>query len=399
MLCVMNGSSPLLANLSEGATNTAPIKDEYHTLTNAQGNSLQARILHVEGNTLFIRRTDNSIFKIELDQLSASSRSLAEDWDAHYGGDITPSQLTYLRNLGKPPVEKKPIAVKTKLPATDSNDRSKPFLLEPDRSVVWQPIDMLTDEFEGEHINGGKWHYDIKPWDDQSWSKDNTWVADGKLHLSANYEPHIGFGGVEQFYKLGIVISHGTTTYGYFEAKIKGCSLFPGVSPAAWLYNRPGEGSSAYPHVEFTSIDLARLQTAEYKTKLQATTDVSHIGLHLNCHYEELGQKMAMNHQTKPSICDNSWQAPWDPRDEFHIYAVETTPETITWYIDGKKVAQQENLYWHLPMNFSLSLGLRPPYIEWDEQFKRFPIPEQSTADGFPTEMQVEYIRAWTRQP
>lgn len=395
----MNGSYPLHANQNEEATNAAPTKDQYYTLTNTQGNSLEARILHIEGNTVFIRRTDNSIFKVELDQLDASSRLLVDDWGAHFGGDITLAQLSYLRNLGKPPVKEEPVAVKTIPPEADPNDRPKPYLLEPDTSIAWQPLEMLTDEFEGEHIHSGKWHYDVKPWDDQSWSKDNTWVADGKLHLNASHQPHIGFGGVEQFYKLGIVISHSTVTYGYFEAKIKGCSLFPGVSPAAWLYNRPGEGSASHPHIEFTSIDLARLQTGEYKTKLLAETDVSHVGLHLNCRYEEEGQKRAINHQTKPSVCDNSWQAPWDPRDEFHIYAVETTPDTITWYIDGQKVAQQENLYWHLPMNFSFSLGLRPPYIKWDEKFKRFPVPEASTADGFPTEMQVEYIRAWTRKP
>ncbi|MGI9428067.1 MAG: family 16 glycosylhydrolase [Bythopirellula sp.] len=37
-------------------------------------------------------------------------------------------------------------------------------------------------------------------------------------------------------------------------------------------------------------------------------------------------------------MCRNSWSAPWDPSNDYHIYACENTPEKIVWYIDGKLI-------------------------------------------------------------
>ena len=42
-------------------------------------------------------------------------------------------------------------------------------------------------------------------------------------------------GNQELFYKSGIARSPKTITYGYFDARVKGWSRYPGASPAFWL--------------------------------------------------------------------------------------------------------------------------------------------------------------------
>lgn len=53
---------------------------------------------------------------------------------------------------------------------------------------------------------------------------------------------------------------------------------------------------------------------------------------------------------------------------------------------------------WHLPMNLTLSLGLRHPHIGWVGMDMK-PQPNAATAEGFPTAMEVDYVRVWERKP
>ena len=48
-------------------------------------------------------------------------------------------------------------------------------------------------------------------------------------------------------------------------------------------------------------------------------------------------------------------------------------------------------------MRVTLSLGLRHPHIGWVGQDMK-PVPQAATADGFPTHMEVDYVRVWERQ-
>jgi hypothetical protein len=66
----------------------------------------------------------------------------------------------------------------------------------------------------------------------------------------------------------------------------------------------------------------------------------------------------------------------------------------VVWYIDGKEIARKPNLYWHLPMHVTLSLGLRYPFEAY-ENGNRVAVPEKTTQEGFPTTMSVDYVRIW----
>jgi hypothetical protein len=87
------------------------------------------------------------------------------------------------------------------------------------------------------------------------------------------------------------------------------------------------------------------------------------------------------------------YKAPFDPREDFHIYGCQVTPEEIIWYVDGVEVSRKNNRYWHRNMNVALSLGLRAPYVKFENN--RLVPNENHPASGLPSSMMVDYVRVW----
>jgi len=248
-------------------------------------------------------------------------------------------------------------------------------------SGEWNKIEELTDEFDTLVIDKEKWNNNVADWGVWSWEPENAFLHNGSLHVRMSFEPHKR-GGEQLYYKSGIVRSIKPITYGYFEARIKGCSRFPGVCPAFWMKgDLDGESSE---------IDFMEIQEIE--------KNISQIDCNLHANTMDNGKKVW--HRER-----RHWNAPWDPRDDFHIYGCENTPDSIHWYIDGNKVLSAKNEYFHLPMYVMLSMGVRTPlrYFaapnpEHPEAQRAFADPKTSTAEGFPTEMLVDWIRVWQRK-
>jgi beta-glucanase (GH16 family) len=262
----------------------------------------------------------------------------------------------------------------------------------------WTLAPEFSDEFDGPAVDKTKWYTAMAPWGDRAWTPDNVIQEGGLLRIRATYEPHVQR-GKEYFYKLGILQSLKKTTYGYFEARIKGCGRFPGLCPGFWLYSNGGDRDPKYPKVTYCEIDIVEMLQADYIPDLGRRTGATHIDCNLHCRIiDEAGQEVWRRPNNLPEVCRHYWNAPWDPREDFHVYACENTPEEIIWYIDGRQVARERNLYWHLPMSVTLTLELRPPFIQWVGVDGREPVPEATTAEGFPTHMVVDYVRVWRRQ-
>jgi len=253
----------------------------------------------------------------------------------------------------------------------------------------WELLPAFSDEFDRENLDAVKWDWQVPSWGTWSWDPSNTFARDGVLHLRMRHEPHTR-GNQSLFYKSGILRSRATITYGYFEARIKGCALFPGACPAFWMYSE-GRKSGA---IRYSEIDFVELQ----QTHAGQSTP-SRIDLNLHCRIEDpQGNEVWIRPKQDPALCRHFWIAPWDPRDAFHVYGCHVTRDAITWFIDGQEVARAENKYWHLPMRVTLSLGLRAPY-ERHVESERLPVPERSLPAGFPTEMTVDYVRVWRTAP
>ena len=252
----------------------------------------------------------------------------------------------------------------------------------------WKLVAELSDEFAGGSVDQTKWDAAPGSWGPWSWDPKSAFLDKGALRLRMVYEPHTR-DNQNLFYKSGILRARQEITYGYFEARIKGCRVFPGACPSFWMYSSGHRlGKLRYSEVDFVEM----LQT------LVPKTDPCVLDCNLHCQVEnEKGEAIWIRPKQDPTLCKHIWTAPWDPRDNFHVYGCEVRPKTITWYVDGAKVASAENRYWHLPMKVTLSLGLRSPYERY-VQGNRIAVSETSTARGFPTEMQVDYVRTWTRE-
>lgn len=277
---------------------------------------------------------------------------------------------------------------------------ARPCLTHPDPAQRWVLDARFSDEFNAPQVDDAKWDRKMAPWGDRAWTAKNVYQRAGSLFIRATYEPHTVKGN-HYFYKLGILRSTAKTTYGYFEARVKGCSRFPGLCPAFWLYsygNAATDRSSKHPKVTYSEIDIFEIQQGLWHPEFKRAVGPNYIDLNLHARIINAeGKEIWQRPNSLPEACRHGWEAPWNPADAYHIYGCENTPEKITWFIDGKPVAEAKNLYWHLPMSVTFTMELRPPLIQWGGEEGRLPVPEASKPDGFPTEMAVDYVRCWTR--
>jgi beta-glucanase (GH16 family) len=216
----------------------------------------------------------------------------------------------------------------------------------------------FSDEFNDAQLDLQKWDSTCKSWGGWTWDPQNAWIRDGVLNLRMQAEARNG----GTAYASGIVKTKAKPIlYGYFEARIKAAARFPGVCPAVWGF-RPEKET-------WSEIDFAELTEQAQNPRMVDTNT------HLFRHPSLAAGQEIHEHRT--------WKAPWDPRDDFHVYGCEWDETTIRWFVDGKLIQSCRNDYWHQPLDIAISLGLRAPLAK-------------TPADtGFPTACQVDYIRTW----
>lgn len=294
-----------------------------------------------------------------------------------------------------------------------ANSSIKPTL-SADLQSQWQYVESLSDEFNSEQINLKKWNNNPGSWGPWSWEQDNTWQADGNLNINIKYKPHqtkrraYKAGGklkdVELYYTSGILRSYGYQVYGYYEVRMKGVQTFPGSSPAFWIYsltdevNRMGLRGKNEGEPTYSEVDIVELTQSEWHDGKHDGPEV--IDMNLHTRIIENGKEVWKRPGKFPELTRNKIHADFDPRDDFHVYGAEVTPEKITWYLDGEKVAEKPNLYWHLPMHVTLSLGLRYPHVTYncDNGFDRCAVAKNATPEGYPSAMQVDWVRVYKKK-
>lgn len=260
----------------------------------------------------------------------------------------------------------------------------------------WTFLIGQSDEFDSTTIDEDKWDTDTKDFGPWSWEPDNVTQKDGSLHLKMQAKDHQRR-GEQLHYTSGMARNDRTITYGYFEARIKGCSRYPGACPSFWLYsigpqNRHAAGDGET--VAYSEIDVVELQQSEYDFESKQHFPATRVDCNLHAVLIQDGKRVWQRPNNRPEICKTHFDSPWDPREDYHVYGTKSTPEEIIWYIDGKEVGRKPNLYWHLPMHVTLSLGLRYPFVQYKDN-ERMPASDKTTEDGFPTHMSVDYVRVW----
>ncbi|MFR9565874.1 MAG: kappa-carrageenase [Rikenellaceae bacterium] len=253
----------------------------------------------------------------------------------------------------------------------------------------------VSDEFNSKEINFDRW-VGSPSWGPWSWDESNVYQKDGSLRIRMTYDPHTR-GGKELYYKSGILKTRKTMCYGYFEARIKGNHTFPGTCPAFWLASHKQRKVIGADTVTYSEIDIVEMQQMNWADIKDGASGVNTIDCNLHMKKLENGKDVWRRPNGYPKECKGEWKAPWDPRDDYHVYGVENRPDSIIWYVDNKRVVAKPNLYWHLPMELILSMGLRHPHIKYVNG-DRQSVKEKATAEGFPTEMLVDWVRVWDKR-
>ena len=266
----------------------------------------------------------------------------------------------------------------------------------------WEIRWSASDEFNAPTPDWSKWiktgnlpNTTAWKWDNENNVKINNGVAELTMRQNANNVSDNG-----TYFKSGILKSYNTFTYGYYEAKIKGAN-FPGsgVCPSFWLFSN-FDYSVPNGQTVYSEIDIVELQQYDWYEGHQ--DDVQDMDLNLHCVVMENGSGVWRRPKMYPDEQLNKWRASWDPRADFHIYGCEVNENEIIWYVDGVEVARKPNTYWYRPMNVTLSLGLRKPFVEFYDNRNNAVNPEtdpeaSAALPAMPTTMYVDYVRVWEK--
>ncbi|WP_422360128.1 Ig-like domain-containing protein [Reichenbachiella sp.] len=267
---------------------------------------------------------------------------------------------------------------------------------------TWEIRWSASDEFNGTSPDWAKWIKSGNLPNTSSWKWDNTnnvKVENGIAELTMRHNPaNASDGGT--YFKSGILKSYNTFTFGYYEARIKGAPLpGSGVCPSFWLFSNfdesVGEGKTIY-----SEIDVVELQQFDWYEGHQ--DDVRDMDLNLHAVVKHNGARQWRRPKQYPEEQLNKWRAPWDPRADYHIYGCEVNENEIIWYVDGVEVGRKPNTYWYRPMNVTLSLGLRKPFVQFfdnrNNAINPLTDPEANAAlADMPTSMYVDYVRVWEK--
>ncbi len=266
-----------------------------------------------------------------------------------------------------------------------TTDKYSP-LLDPDND--WEINPDFSDEFNNPVIDQAKWNTDVGDWGTWSWEPENAYITDTVLTLRMKQQEHTR-GGTDYYFTSGIAQIREEFTYGYFEAKIKASDKGQGTCPAFWVYSVGQPTPTEEGGVQYSEIDAIEI--------FQIPNQLQKLEMNLHTRIIENGVlTWKRPGQGDTELTHNSWDAPWDPRDEYHTYAVWNRLDSIFWYVDGIQRGAKKNYYWHLPMHLTVSMGLRTPYEKYIDGVRTvMPYPESTPEPGFPTEMYCDYVRVW----
>lgn len=232
----------------ELAPEPIPVPDRYamQVIESADDRELEAQILDVTANTAFIRREDKIIFEIPLDRLSASSLGLVNAWGEAYAHLVTPEQKAFIAGpKANPKVAAKSDDDSEPVMLRDSDNPTGPYVKKRIQGVQWEPVEEMTDEFEGRRVDEDKWQIEPKG---NGWVwlgrppglflADNVALDDGKLKVTVSkLDRPETINGNEFLYQGAIVRSHHPGEVGwFFECKMKANATE--MSSTFWLMTK-----------------------------------------------------------------------------------------------------------------------------------------------------------------
>lgn len=231
----------------------------------------------------------------------------------------------------------------------------------------WEKYEPLSDEFDGDELNLGKWWPFNPEWKGRQpgfFYTGNVIVSDGKLHLMMKKEevPEMPKAEGYHTYTSASVKSKTKVLYGYFEIKAK--PMKSAGSSSFWFYDDNG--------ISWTEIDVFEIGGGAegYERKYNMCLHVFYT-------------PTEKEHWWLASV----WIAPWDLADDYHVYGLDWNEKTIEYYVDGVLVRSSKNTHWHQPLCL---------LFDSETMFDWFGVPKD---EDLPSIYSIEYVRAWKRSP
>lgn len=244
------------------------------------------------------------------------------------------------------------------------NDRYP--LSDQDNTGGWVLYAPVTDEFNGETLDAGKWRDHNPHWLGRQpgfFYPGNVTVSDGKLHLTMKKEEVAEMPKDRGYhtYTCAAVKSTEPVLYGYFEVKAR--PMDSAGSSSFWFYHSTENW--------WTEIDVFELGAGVPKFE-----KVMHMTVHV---FRTPGE--GENHWS----VGGQFTAPERLADDYHVYGLEWDSREIKFYFDGVLVRRGENSHWHQPLYLNFDSETMP---EW------FGLPEDT---ALPSTYSIEYVRAWKK--
>lgn len=250
------------------------------------------------------------------------------------------------------------------------------------RELIW------ADEFDGDRLDPARWTAVEDCWGGGNQERQcytaapaNVSVSDGLLRLVARREPVTGPGGpvghpaagetVARDFSSARIHTRGKASFLYGRIEVR--ARLPsgqGLWPAIWMLP---EHDNYGPYPLSGEIDIAEV-----------------VNLGVVCEDCEDRLHGAVHHGVDPA--NNTFRTgshPYTETDGFHVFALEWTPETLTWFMDG-------DAYFTTPAGppfderFHLILNLAVGGT-WPESHGRGGV----DPDALPAEMLVDWVRVY----
>lgn len=249
--------------------------------------------------------------------------------------------------------------------------------------MVW------ADEFDGEDLDYQKWakeenNYGGGNFERQAYRTDSKYctVKDGVLKISVYRDAHTTSDGKTQPYSSARIRSRkrGDWQYGRFEIRAKMPSG-QGIWPAVWML--PTE-SKYGGWASGGEIDIIESRGSA----VQETTGALHFG----------------GGWPRNTYLAHAYPFPEkDAAEDFHVYALEWTSESIKWFVDGKLCQTRNRDEWFSeadrsnpsapfdqPFHMILNVAVDGRFFEKTDQQA-----DQLPPDVFPQSLEVDYIRVY----
>jgi beta-glucanase (GH16 family) len=251
---------------------------------------------------------------------------------------------------------------------------------DPDNRGGWAFDEAVSDEFEGTKLDRKKWWVEgtngtFRKWSGRQpsqFSPDNVRVEDGKLKITARWQPNYNFldkpdknGQNYENITTGAVINNTMFRYGYLEAKVK-----PGlasVTGAFWLTGGKAE------------LDIFELMGAPKQAHKQSKRKVWRINI------------IDWKSRVQTPVWKTYNDLDWEVGEAFHVYGCEWAPDHVAFFGDGKLINQvtREELGQKWILQSDMMLWFDSEVFAWNG------LPEK---EDLPVDYEIEYVRVWHKK-